>query len=597
MSVRLRTGRPLNPDGKSESRPIDPATGNVIPFWVPYGDDYSPAKQGGVAYRKQKFTQQAKTAIQALGGAGLASFADIASIKTIYSTAEGGAGFPVPRVFNGREDAWKTDEEFGRQRIAGLNPTFIEQISSLPKSSAITDLDVKPILLDGESLEARLSEGRIYMIDYTIGMLDLIDKINGQEDRFQYAPRCVLYLNDQKYLVPVAIELILPDSEAKQVYTPKDTLTEWTCAKAHFNSVDVLVHQAYTLFTRCNACIEPFVIATRRHLSALHPVYRILLPHFADTLRTNATARSCVLGEGGMLEGLLTAGGFVNEVMISFYQKYWRFAAEGLPADLLKRNMATACSCGEQEWKSGKINLNIGEYPYAEDGLLIWQAIYKWVLNTVCLYYRSSADISGDNELQAWWNDVKTKGHPDIVSFGFATDEEMWPPLATANDLVYILTTIIWIASAHHSAVNFGQYDYLGYMPNMPTLLRKPMPTPAEITVDADVMDEKILLSLYPAPYIAISGASFFENMSYVCQGDVLLGSAIPSWLVDRVAVRVFGQFSAHVSNAGKAIAKKNADPNLVARKFPYTQLLPDLKSGESEPVLASQGITNSISI
>lgn len=602
MLVRLRTGRPLNPDGKTESRPINPVTGDVVPFWVPRDDDFSAAKLIGITTRKQKFAQQAKIALEALGGAAIASFKDFPSIKIMYSTASGGAGFPVPRVFNGREDAWKSDVEFGRQRIAGMHPTFIEAITSLPKTSGITDLDVKPILLDGASLELRLSQGRMYLIDYTTVMLDLIDKINSQKGpfpRFQYAPRCLLYLNDLKQLVPVAIELLLPTnkSTAKEVYTPKDTLTEWICAKAHFTNVDTLVHQTYTLYTRSNACTEPYVIATRRHLSALHPVYRILIPHFADTLRANATARACVVSEGGILEGLLTAGGFIDEVMASFYQKHWRFTTEGLPADLIKRNMATGCACKKEGWRSGKVELTLKEYPYAEDGLLLWQAMYKWVFNTLVIYYHSVADVAGDNELQAWWDDIKTKGHPDIVGFGFATEQEMWPPLVTVDDLAYILVTIIWVASGHHSAVRFGQYDYMGYMPNMPTFMCAPMPSLSDIKVAANVLDEKILLNLFPAPSIAISGAAFFESLSTLCVGNVLLGIQIPSWLVDRVAARVFGQFSVDVSNAGKAIDKKNKDTSLVSRKYPYTLLQPSLKGNDKAPVLDSQGITNSVSL
>nr|GEX48312.1 linoleate 13S-lipoxygenase 3-1, chloroplastic-like [Tanacetum cinerariifolium] len=50
--------------------------------------------------------------------------------------------------------------------------------------------------------------------------------------------------------------------------------------------------------------------------------------------------------------------------------------------------------------------------------------------------------------------------------------ENWWPILANAEDLTAILTTIIWLASAQHAALNFGQYPYGGHIPNQPPRMR-----------------------------------------------------------------------------------------------------------------------------
>jgi hypothetical protein len=42
--------------------------------------------------------------------------------------------------------------------------------------------------------------------------------------------------------------------------------------KAVYSSLDFAVHQLVSHFLACHAGIEPFAIATRRHISALHPV-------------------------------------------------------------------------------------------------------------------------------------------------------------------------------------------------------------------------------------------------------------------------------------------------------------------------------------
>ena len=35
--------------------------------------------------------------------------------------------------------------------------------------------------------------------------------------------------------------------------------------------------------------------------------------------------------------------------------------------------------------------------------------------------------------------------------------------------------------SGHHAAVNFGQYDYSGYMPNKPTFVSHRIPEPGSV--------------------------------------------------------------------------------------------------------------------
>uniref|UniRef100_A0A7N0VIT5 Lipoxygenase domain-containing protein n=1 Tax=Kalanchoe fedtschenkoi TaxID=63787 RepID=A0A7N0VIT5_KALFE len=51
------------------------------------------------------------------------------------------------------------------------------------------------------------------------------------------------------------------------------------------------------------------------------------------------------------------------------------------------------------------------------------------------------------------------------------------PVLKTPEDLIQIITTIVWVTSGHHAAVNFGQYDFAGYFPNRPSTARKNIPS------------------------------------------------------------------------------------------------------------------------
>lgn len=102
------------------------------------------------------------------------------------------------------------------------------------------------------------------------------------------------------------------------------------------------------------------------------------------------------------------------------------------------------------------LKLTIEDYPFANDGLILWDDIKQWVTDYVKHYYRDSALVESDKELQAWWTEIRTVGHAD------KKDEPWWPKLKTVEDLIGILTTMIWVTSGHHSAVNFGQYDFAG---------------------------------------------------------------------------------------------------------------------------------------
>lgn len=248
--------------------------------------------------------------------------------------------------------------------------------------------------------------------------------------------------------------------------------------------------------------------------------------------------------------------------------------------------------------------LVIEDYPYAADGLLIWDALKSWVTEYVFLYYADAATVAQDTELQAWWTEIRTVGHADKQG------EPWWPEAQTKESLAEILTTIIWVASAQHAAVNFGQYAYSGYIPNKPTLARRLIPHPHEQPDEyAEFLagPEKFFLSVLPNQAEAIALMSTVSLLATHSRDEEYIGERRTNWTDDERAVRAFDKFAAAVRGIEAEINRRNRDPELKLRTgagvIPYEILHPRslVRNSEGEeqyaPGITSRGVPNSVSI
>ncbi|KAL3645097.1 hypothetical protein CASFOL_010277 [Castilleja foliolosa] len=529
-------------------------------------------------------------------------------VRFITNTSNSVLRFETPALIDRDKFAWFMDAEFARQTLAGVNPLCIKLVTEWPlksnldpevygpAESAITTELVLCEIGGYMSVEEAVKQKKLFILDYHDVFLPYVNKVRELKGTTLYGSRTLFFLTPAGTLRPLAIELTRPPGAGKpqwkQVFQPCWQSTEiwlWRLAKAHVLAHDSGYHQLVSHWLRTHCSTEPYIIATNRQLSAMHPIYRLLHPHLRYTMEINALARGALINSNGIIETSFSPGKYSMELSSVAYDKLWRFDQEALPADLISRGMAV-----EDPSAPHGLKLTIEDYPYATDGLLLWDAIKQWVTDYVNVYYPEASLVQSDDELQAWWTEIRTVGHAD------KKDEPWWPELKSPEDLIGILTTIIWVASGHHAAVNFGQFDYAGYFPNRPTIARTIMPT--EDPSDGQMKKflerpEEFLLKCFPSQVQATVVMAIIDVLSNHSPDEAYIGEKIePYWAEHEVITAAYERFYGRLKEIEGIIDDRNADTNCVNRAgagvVPYQLLKPFSEAG-----VTGKGVPNSISI
>ncbi|KAG7951019.1 hypothetical protein I3843_13G145100 [Carya illinoinensis] len=220
-------------------------------------------------------------------------------VKAITGAQDDVLRFETPETMDRDKFFWFRDEEFARQTLAGLNPYSIRLVTEWPlkskldpkiygpQESAITTEMIEREIKGFCSVEEAIIQKKLYILDYHDLLLPFVSKVREIKGTTLYGSRTLFFLTPEGTLRPLAIELTRPPLNGKpqwrEVFAPCWDATGvwmWRLAKAHVLAHDSGYHQLVSHWLRTHCCTEPYIIATNRQLSAIHPIYRLLLPHF-----------------------------------------------------------------------------------------------------------------------------------------------------------------------------------------------------------------------------------------------------------------------------------------------------------------------------
>ncbi|XP_040906769.1 polyunsaturated fatty acid lipoxygenase ALOX15B [Toxotes jaculatrix] len=357
---------------------------------------------------------------------------------------------------------WREDWYFGYQCLNGCNPLLLRQTRLLPPHLSVTADVLRPFLPEDSSLEQELQKGNLYLLDYEV--LDGVpaNTINGKQS-YLSAPLCLLHLNQQQQLVPIAIQLQQTPGPENPVFLPSDPDCDWLLAKIWVHAADFQCHQLASHYLRTHMIGELCCVATLRQLPEVHPLHQLLMPHVRTSLQINFQARKSLLAVDGVFDKAVGCGVKGLPVLLSRASQRICYRSLCVPDDLTDRGVD-----------------KLPQSHYARDALRVWHALHRFVVSWVELYYGADTDVQQDSELQHWINDINTHG--------FTHNSGFPQVFQTKAEVSKFVTMIIYTCSALHAAVNFSQLDFALWMPNCPTSMLRPPPQVKGSVTEEDIV-------------------------------------------------------------------------------------------------------------
>lgn len=406
-------------------------------------------------------------------------------------------------------EVWRTDAEFARQRLNGVNPLQIERVDTLPDHLAVTDDRIAGVVPEGTTLAQLRDQGRLFICDWA----QLVD-VPVTLGRFLTAPTALFWVDENQQLMPLAIQLdrdvtTPPETELPGppvVFTPADDPWLWLTARTHVQSADAAFHETVVHLLRTHLVMETTWVAANRGLAPQHPVHQLLAPHFAGTIAINHKARTELIVPGGPIDSAISVGTEGAYWLINQGLQQFSFQDLDPMIDIATRQV------DDSDQLPG--------YYYRDDASMLWEIISDFTDEVLRCFYPDDAAVQADEELHLWAVELTAPDGGNLA--GLPVDGGKFHSFEALH---HVVRQIIFTVSAEHSAVNNGQYDIFGHIPNSPGALFLPHPTSLAASSEGEftyalppfkVAETQIalvhLLSNAPGAHLGDYPADFFHS-------------------------------------------------------------------------------------
>jgi len=331
-------------------------------------------------------------------------------------------------------------------------------------------------------------------------------------------------------LLPIAIQLY--QELGSPVWTPLDTPEEWLFAKLYYKVADHNFHQMITHLFETHLVTESFIIGALRQIAPCHPVMRLLHHHNKGCIPINTFGRDVLLGPGGAADiSLALGGGAHTQLMSHWYLNTWDYLDFPFPSRIERRGVHD--------------KNKLPGYYYRDDGLAIWDIIYRFVKRFLMLHYNCDADVIDDGEVQGW---IK-----DMHDHGMCKAKNVPAAFTTIDEVALCVSSLLWQVSAGHAAVNYSQFEQFSFSPFFPSASLIPVPNQKGLASMSQFFDEFL-------PTVWMTAASI-ASLSILCQispDDKMIGE-YPDRIFSIEEEKVVVQFKAELDGLAIQISNRNS--------------------------------------
>ena len=409
-----------------------------------------------------------------------------------------------------------------------------------------------------------IAHGRVFILDLE-NVSSFYSTIDAEETGKYLAlgPLCIFYLADDPErrfssnvmaLLPLVITLDATDSESP-VYSALDDPWLWQLAKSYISSADVQVHVIISLLLNTIVALEPFAISLHESLSSLHPIWKLMFPYLRYKCSEGMMVRQAFFGESGFLDNLFPLGEEGAVELLKEAVEGWSLEDMAFPMALAMRGL------------DGTDKLP--EYPYRDDGLLIWCTISDFVASYIDCYYEDDQSVEDDYEIQNFLkNAFSLYHHPEEE---MDQDEMEAMKIDGKENLAAMITTIIWLCTGYQTGLLKGLYESMAFIPDRPIFMSEMAP----YEKPEEPLTEKDFLKHLPSKGATASAIAILFTLANIKESTAALSSKaqdnkVRSYVVDPEALETIKVFEANMSKVEKIIEQRN-----LARDEAYTCMKP----------------------